>query len=115
MGLAIRITDGTLVQLESVAEPYYGEDTPLHHITATVDGETVGDLYADMTTRTVLLIEVLPEWQRMGIASAMFHYGQARHSITHQPDRECTEQGRKFKAGEARNVWALTTKYVIGA
>jgi hypothetical protein len=77
---------------------YPGETTPLHHWTATVNGETVADLWVDITTGEIMNVETAKNHQGHGHASALYRQAATEIAIFHAPEAHRTYEGNRFAA-----------------
>lgn len=78
---------------------YSETDEPSHRWSMTIDGETVSELWVNITTGEISQVETLPEHQGNGYASALYRQAATEIAIFHAPIGHRTPEGHAFAEG----------------
>lgn len=75
---------------------YSEQDDPSHHWAMVIDGQTVSELWVDMTTGEIVQVETPSEHQGNGYASALYRQAASEIQIFHAPEAHRTYEGDRF-------------------
>lgn len=97
------------VEITRDIRPYYGETTPTHRWTATVDGEIASELWVSIDNAEIMQVETSRSHRRLGYAAALYRQAASEMTIYHAPASHRTAEGDLF--ANAVGGDSLTCRY----